>query len=278
MITHRVKLCGVECAVEESGNRAGQPMVLLHGWLDNSASFRTLVAQFQNYRVFAVDFPGHGHSDHLPEGMAYHFLDLVYVLQDLVSHFQLQNIVLIGHSMGGAAATLFASVSDCIEKLILLEALGPLTTTESGTISLMQQSIRDRGELKEKQRSIFKSIDQAVAIRAKHSNMAPETIAPIVERGIEAYQGGYRWRSDPRLKISSINRLTEGQLKPLIENISCPVLLIEADSGLFANNTVVQARKEHFKQLHIQKLEGGHHVHMEQPEKTARCILAFLTH
>ncbi len=276
MIAHRVQLCGVECAVEESGNRAGQPMVLLHGWLDNSASFRTLVEHFQDYRILAVDFPGHGHSEHLPEGMAYHFLDLVYVLQDLIAHFQLQQVVLVGHSMGGAAATLFASVSENIEKLILLEALGPLTTTESGTIHLMQQSIQDRGEIKSKQRSIFKSIEQAVDVRAKHSNMAPEIIAPIVERGLEAYQGGYRWRSDPRLKIASINRLTEGQLKPLIENISCPVLLIEADSGLFANNAVVQARKSHFKQLHTHKLSGGHHVHMEQPEETVKLIKSFL--
>ncbi len=251
-------------------------MVLLHGWLDNSASFRSLINHFQEYRVFAVDFPGHGHSKHLPQGMAYHFLDLVYVLQDLVFHFDLNDILLVGHSMGGAAATLFSSVSQSISKLILLEALGPLTTTESGTFNLMQQSIRDRGELKNKNRSLFKSIEQAIEIRAKHSNIPAEIIAPIVERGVEAYEGGYRWRSDPRLTVASINRLTEGQLQPLIKNIACPVLLIEADSGLFASNSIVQARKAHFKKLYTEKLAGGHHVHMEQPEKTARVIKEFI--
>jgi pimeloyl-ACP methyl ester carboxylesterase len=209
--------------------------------------------------------------------MAYHFLDLVYVIQDLVSHFQLSNVVLIGHSMGGAAATLFSSVSDVVKQLVLLEALGPLTTTEEGTFYLMQQSIRDRGELKSKQRTLFKSIEQAIEVRAKHSRMPNDIVAPIVLRGIEAYQGGYRWRSDPRLTVASINRLTEGQLQPMIKKIKCPVLLIEADDGLFANNALIQARKAHFQQLDIHRLPGGHHVHMEHPEKVAQLIRDFIS-
>jgi pimeloyl-ACP methyl ester carboxylesterase len=251
-------------------------MVLLHGWLDNCASFSPLLNFLQDYRVFALDFPGHGHSDHLPQGMAYHFLDLVYVIQDLVSHFQLSSFVLVGHSMGGAAATLFASVSDSVKQLVLLEALGPLTTTEEGTLDLMQKSIRDRAALTSKQRSRFESIEQAVDVRARHSKIAAEVIAPVVIRGLEVYQGGYRWRSDPRLTIASIHRLTEGQLQPMIKNIKCPVLLIEADEGLFANNALIQARKSHFQMLETHKLSGGHHVHMEHPETVAQLIIDFV--
>ena len=109
MIQHNLSLCGTQCAVHEYGSSDGEPIILLHGWLDNLASFETLIPFFKQYRVIALDFPGHGFSSHLPEGMAYHFFDLVYVIQDLIAAFKLDSVTLIGHSMGGAASTVGSS-------------------------------------------------------------------------------------------------------------------------------------------------------------------------
>ena len=115
----RLNLCGVDCVIEEFGTATGKPLVVLHGWLDNLASFYPVIPYLMDYRVIALDFPGHGKSAHLPNGMAYHFMDLVYVLQDLVSCLKLGDFFLMGHSMGGAVATLFSSVESTVKKLIL---------------------------------------------------------------------------------------------------------------------------------------------------------------
>ena len=272
---HRVTLCGVDCAIEEYGDPAGKPVVLMHGWLDNCGSFEPMKPYLSDYRVLALDSPGHGHSAHLPSGMAYHFLDLVYVIQDLAAHFELDNFYLVGHSMGGAAATLYASVESRVSKLVLIEALGPLTTNAERTLKLMQESIGDRRALAGKQLPVYDKVDEALKIRAAVSKMPEELIRPIVERGLMPYKNGFSWRSDPRLRVTSINRLTEAQLTTLLPAIECPTLLIEAEEGLFTNNEVIQARKEHFSTLETQLLPGGHHVHMEAPQRTAELIKAF---
>ncbi|WMS87769.1 alpha/beta fold hydrolase [Pleionea litopenaei] len=298
--THKVSLCGVNCYIEErrpkkqglskssselsdqadipNDSRATRtPILFLHGWLDNSESFHFLYEHFSNHWIYSLDFPGHGRSDHLPEGMAYHFLDLVYVIQDAIKHFNWDKVIIVGHSMGGAAATLFSSLSDQVEKLILIEALGPLTVSPNQTLELMQRSIKQRSSQQNKQRRIFDSIEQAVIARAEHSELAPELVRPMVERGIEAVEQGVRWSSDPRLRISSINRLTETQLEPLMSQILQPVLLIEAKQGLFSQNALIQARKSHFKQLEIVELDGGHHVHLEHPQRVASAMIQFLS-
>jgi pimeloyl-ACP methyl ester carboxylesterase len=276
VIQHNLSLCGTQCAVHEYGSSDGEPIILLHGWLDNLASFETLIPFFKQYRVIALDFPGHGFSSHLPEGMAYHFFDLVYVIQDLIAAFKLDSVTLIGHSMGGAASTLVASVNESVKRLILLEALGPLTVSAKGTVELMQKALAERAKINNKSLRLFESEEQAISVRASHSNMDADIIAPIVRRGLLNKGNGFQWRSDPRLRIASINRLTESQLEPLLKKITCPVLLIEADKGLFADNQAIQARKQLLNNLTTKVLTGGHHVHMEQPEKTAAMIVDFI--
>ncbi len=273
---HRIRLCGVDCSVREYGEPAATPLILLHGWLDNSASFEYLIDGLSQYRLLLVDFPGHGESDHLPEGMAYHFLDLVYVIQDVIQHFQLFSVHIVGHSMGGAAATLFASISDKVEKLVLIEALGPLTVSADETLALMQRSVTDREAISRKSMPVYHSAEQALKVRAAHSKMEPSTIRPIVDRGLKNVEGGFGWRSDSRLTIASINRLTEKQLEPLLTQINCPVLLIEADQGMFTDRPMLQTRKQYLASLKTEVLEGGHHVHMEKPEQTVKLITQFI--
>ncbi len=273
---HRIRLCGVDCSVREVGEPSAPTLILLHGWLDNSASFDDLIDGLSQFRLLLVDFPGHGESEHLPAGMAYHFLDLVYVIQDVIQHFKLSSVNIVGHSMGGAAATLFASISDKVEKLVLIEALGPLTVSADETLALMQRSVTDREAISSKNMPVYKSVEQALKVRAAHSKMEPSTIRPIVDRGLKKVDGGFGWRSDSRLTIASINRLTEKQLEPLLTQIDCPVLLIEADKGMFSDRPLLQTRKQYLTNLKTEVLKGGHHVHMEKPEQTVNLINQFI--
>ncbi|MCO7227263.1 alpha/beta fold hydrolase [Pleionea sp. CnH1-48] len=275
---YSLSLCGVECAIEEHGNANGEPLVFLHGWLDNLASFYPLVPHLQQHRLILLDFPGHGLSHHLPAGMAYHFLDLVFVVQDLVAELKLKDFVLVGHSMGGAAATTYTSSQQGkVRQLILIEALGPLTLPASKSLKQMRDSIADRSALLGKQKPVYPSYQLALTHRAKVSQMEPEVIEPIVKRGLNDVNEGVTWRSDPRLRVSSVSRLTEEQLTPLLEAIECPVLLLEAEQGMFTENAIIQARKEKVSHLTTSALSGGHHVHMEQPQAVALAIEQFIS-
>ena len=50
------------------GDKKNPPILALHGWLDNAASFARLAPLLKEYYVISIDFPGHGKSDHYPFG------------------------------------------------------------------------------------------------------------------------------------------------------------------------------------------------------------------
>ena len=62
--------------------QSGQPVLCLHGWLDNAASFVPLATHLTEWPLLALEFPGHGHSSHRSGDAHYYFFDWV---QDLVA-------------------------------------------------------------------------------------------------------------------------------------------------------------------------------------------------
>ena len=62
---------GLHVAGLRTGTRGGLPVLALHGWLDNAASFVPLAAQLPELDWALADLPGHGLSDHLPADAAY---------------------------------------------------------------------------------------------------------------------------------------------------------------------------------------------------------------
>lgn len=276
MIEYKIRLAGSECSVVE-WNPSGNTLVFaLHGWLDNLASFESLVKYMPDIRLVAFDFPGHGHSEHIVEGSAYHFVDGIFLIDDLARHFQQQQINLLGHSMGGAVSCLYAaSQSQCVAKLCIIESLGPLTADPQQGAELMSSAIHQRQQLTQKQKPVYEAFSDALVARAIASKIKGTLIKPIVERGLAKVEGGYTWRADSRLRITSPMRLSEAQLEKLLCQISAPVLLIEGDAGLLTDSSFMQSRKSWFSNLTTHIFEGGHHVHLEQPQACADKIQTF---
>ncbi|MFG6688004.1 alpha/beta fold hydrolase [Mariniflexile sp. HNIBRBA6329] len=99
----------------------GQPFVILHGFLGMSDNWKTLGIQFseENFQVHLVDQRNHGHSFHDNE---FSYEVLVEDLKHYCDAHQLENIVLLGHSMGGKTAMLFAAqYPEMVSKLIIAD-------------------------------------------------------------------------------------------------------------------------------------------------------------
>lgn len=100
---------------------SGEPFVILHGFLGMSDNWRTLGNKFSEngYEVHLVDQRNHGRSFHSDE-FSYELM-----VEDLKSYCQehsLQDIILLGHSMGGKTAMEFATTyPDLVSKLIVAD-------------------------------------------------------------------------------------------------------------------------------------------------------------
>ena len=124
----RLSLPHIEVAAHLYGPEDGQPVIALHGWLDNAATFSRLAPLLEGLRIVALDLPGHGHSDHRPLGAAYNIWDYAHDVLQTAEQFGWKRFSLLGHSMGAIVSVLLAgAMPERIERLALIDGVIPFT-------------------------------------------------------------------------------------------------------------------------------------------------------
>ena len=251
------------------GDTSLPPLLALHGWLDNAGSFARLAPLLADqHHVIALELPGHGHSDHLPAGSSYHFLDYVRDVLAAADALQLPRYTLLGHSLGaGVASLVAAALPERISRLFLIEGLGPLGDDGTHTLERFREAMTPRAG---KPLRVFSSIEQAMQARNMVSGLAAELSRPIVERGLLETDGGWRWRSDPALTRQGASRLSESQIHTLLRGIAAPTsLLLAKPATSYLPSEPMQTRAACVADITVQHMDGGHHLHLEHPQAVA---------
>lgn len=268
-----------EIAALQWGDEGAPPLLALHGWLDNAASFTRLAPMLAaRRRVIALDMPGHGHSAHLPEhARRYHIVDQVDHVLDFADALLLERFDLLGHSLGAGIASLTAAAAAArIGKLLLVEGLGPLADDGSQTLVRWRDAHAQR-ETPRRASRVFASIRDAVAARVAAGGLDDPEARPIIERNLRPVEGGYAWRSDPRLRLTTPLRIEESQLRRLLAGIAAPTLLLLADPATpYLPSALMDARAACVVGIRVERIAGLHHLHVKCAREVATHMLDFL--
>ena len=272
-----INIPGLTIACKLWGNPSHPPVLALHGWLDNANSFDHLAELLQNnYHIIAVDLPGHGHSSHLPAGCNYHFTDGIFIIIQIMDALKLDKVHLLGHSMGACLGSLVAGVApDRFLSLSLIEGLGPFSHPGETACRQLSDYLQYVTQAPIKPSKGYKESNNAALARAMKGYVSIEIAKRLVERGLVEEQGVYYWRHDRRLLVPSPLRMTEAQILSCLKEITVNSLLIWANKGISFNNELIQERVKAVKHLKVERLEGGHHIHMEQPQAVAQLLAEF---
>lgn len=268
-----ILLSSGKIAVQYYGDPQKPLLICLHGWLDNSASFQCLAkALGQRFNFLLIDLPGHGLSEPLPEGADYYIWQNVEVLHELFQTLNLQKVNLLGHSMGGVIASLYAGTfPDNVASLIMLDSLGPVSTNAKEAPSQLAKAIEDKQKESTGLR-VYSSENDALAARKSSSpGMSDEALLPIVHRNLKAVYGGFSWRTDKRLRYSSKVRLTEEQVRSFFSEITVPVLVLLAEKGIIPK-AWQEKRLPSLRSYQRVQLPGHHHFHCE-PEFVSEIVV-----
>jgi pimeloyl-ACP methyl ester carboxylesterase len=109
----------------DDGGRGGMPVLFAHSLAGNSSHWKAQLEHLRPHRrAIAFDFRGHGQS-HPAKNGAYTIADMAGDIAAVVDTLGLDRFVLVGHSMGGGAALVYAGAHpDRVAGLLLVDPVG----------------------------------------------------------------------------------------------------------------------------------------------------------
>ncbi len=267
------------------------PLVMLHGWMDVAASYQFVVdALTQDHFIIAPDWRGFGLT---PSGGAdsFWFPDYLADLDALLDHYAPgQCVNLVGHSMGGNVAMLYAGLRpERIHRLINLEGFGLPDTVPAqapGRITQWMNEVRQfhQGALSLK---TYDSLDAVAARLAKNNRYLSMDKARWLASHWSAEMTPGQWTilGEAAHKITSAHLYRVDEVLAIYHLISAPTLMVEAqDDSMTAwwrgQFTLAQhhERLKSVAQVEIVTLpDCGHMLHHDQPQAVAALIERFLS-
>lgn len=259
-------------------------LFFLHGWMDVSATFQFLIDAFKReWRVIAPDWRGFGLSAW--RGDAYWFPDYLGDLDAILDRYAAEEPVrLIGHSMGGNVACLYAGVCpERVARVVSLEGFGLMATKPE------QAPARYRKWLEQLRAPVsFKpyASREELAMRLQRDNprLSADKAAFLAQHfGREAEGGRVEIAGDPwhRLVYPVLYRLDE--YKACWREVQAPVLWLAASESFVtkqfaAHREEYEARLACFRDIRDGVIQdAGHNLHHDQPERVAAAIEDFLS-
>lgn len=263
----------------EWGEAGGQPVLALHGWLDNAGSFDLLAPALHGCRLLAIDAAGHGLSAHRSPDSAYNIWQDLGDILELTDVLGWKRFSLLGHSRGGAVAMLFAGTfPERVERLMLLEGGLPITGSAADAPANLGRVLERSRELRGRGGRIYSSREQAIAERVGgFSPVTTEAADILARRSLREVAGGWQWQADQRLKAGSEIRLTAEQVLAFVAGVTAPVLCIMAEDSPFADLDIYREMIGRFADIELCRLPGRHHLHLEgAASEIAERMLRFL--
>lgn len=245
------------------GSPDEKPLLALHGWLDNAASFACLAPLLTGYHVVALDLTGHGQSASRSADASYLIGDDLPEILGVLEALGWDTFHLMGHSRGAIISTLLASTfPERVESLVLLDAVSPEAVPEEDYPVQMRKALQEKPRLLYRANRVFSSIEEAVATR-EGFGLSATAAKLLAERNLRTCATGVTWTTDPRLRGASAVKMTEGQIGAVLGALDMPTLLLLAQQSSMQPPGLAEFAQRYIESLAVHTIAGGHHFHME---------------
>lgn len=269
------------------GSQDKQPILAMHGWQDNAASFNALAPLIvKNTPVLSIDLPGHGLSSWLPPGSIYTEAVYVLLIKRIIKYFGWEKGKILCHSLSAMTTYWYAATFPTeLQYVIALDNFKfPYIDVkyytclfENGINSLikLEGSMNDKvsytkEEIKEKWLQGYIDIDDTA-------------LDILLTRGItQKSDGTYVVNRDPRVRLLPIHSLFgKEHLENFAEFITCPYLILKAIDAPYVepqeyHHNALQIMQQHNKDVYYEEVPGKHHFHLTHAEHAAHFINQFL--
>ncbi|XP_050359709.1 serine hydrolase-like protein isoform X2 [Nymphalis io] len=274
------------------GDPTNRPVLLSPGRIVPCSGFRPLILKLPtNFFYVSIDLPGNGYSDHLPPGVRFTIWDLVPTLERVVEHFKWKHFIYIAHSLGTAIGKYFnMAYPGMMMKVVDLDPVPAYHTVTPEEIPIWYKDIygshyQDKSYKKHtsgKETAPKYSYQQIKQMIMKAQQLSEEAVNHVLDRYIEPVGDGmYRFTYDQRMKSTFKLPFQPQQLKEMYTSLKTPTLAIiskgSIDIGAYSRVPFVMDEDAWPHGNYRYKIvDGGHDVHLENPDCMADDISKFL--
>lgn len=248
---------------EQSGK--GHPLIILHGLFGSLENWRTLNKVFSHsFQVFALDQRNHGRSPHSSE---FTYQAMAADLQEFMEEQELSSAHILGHSMGGKTAMLFAlTFPDLVDKLIIVD-IAPKAYPRGHDDVFDALFSLDPSTMKTRQ-------EADAALAKKIPNLA---LRQFLLKNLDRTKSGtFHWR----IALNEIYQSYSEMIKALTwdsQPFLQPTLFIKGVHSDYIQDSDKSTIKALFPHARIATIaNAGHWVHAEAPQEFTRTVLSFL--
>jgi len=242
----------------------GEPLLILHGYFGMGDNWKSLANKFaQFYQVHLIDQRNHGRSFHSDD---FNYELLVNDLMEYIEHYKLQNVNLIGHSMGGKTAMLFAvTYPEMLKKLVVVD-IAPKYYPPHHQFILDALNAVDFDKInsrREVEQVLKKYIDEEGIRQFLLKNVYWK------EKGKLAY----------RFNLESLteNNQEVGEALPPLTVFEGPTLFLKGENSGYITDEDLPLIQAHFPNSKIIVIKNsGHWLHAENPIQFFEEVLKFL--
>ncbi len=241
----------------------GQPLVILHGVFGSSDNWQTLGRKLsEHFAVYLVDLRNHGHS---PHSDTFDIPSMAGDVHELFQDEELENVILVGHSMGGKVAMHFAlDHPEFLERLMVVD-IAPKQYPMRHQAILDAMTSVDLETLSSR-KEVDKALEESIPETAIRQFLLKNLYRPKKDR--------FGWRVNlPVLKeqFSNINA-------PLATHhpAELPVLFLRGGRSDYVSEEDLPAIHELFPNASLETIEAsGHWIHAETPNEFMDHLLSF---
>jgi len=256
----------------------GRPVLFLHGYLDTGRSFDEVVRLYGGHAL-CLDLRGHGQSARVGPGGSYHLLDHVKDVAEVLRQLGEDGMrprAVVAHSMGGNIALILAgALPNAIDRLLLVDALGPPAEAPEEQASRIGRVLHSLGQKKP-----FKpaaDLDHALArLRKLNPNLTPIGARRMLEHVMIPVDDGLAFPFDERLRGPTPVRYPESMWLALCKRVTAKVHVLRAEYGYVWPASPGSERLAAMGGT-MNTVEGiGHHIHVDAPELVAAALCDLL--
>ncbi len=251
----------------------GQALIILHGLYGSSDNWLSIARQLSEFSCFLPDQRNHGRSPHMPTNT---YEDMVADLLGFVTENKLNKVILMGHSMGGKVAMLFAlKYPEFVDKLIVID-IAPKNYKNASNFGIETSNhqfiLNTLSGLKPEQFSNRKELDKALSSKLKDGNLRSFLLKNIKRDA----NGSLKWRLNLNVLNESIDQILDG-FSDIKEGSNLDALFVKGEHSPYIQGDDIFFVNNLFPKNQLVTIpDSGHWVHAEQPKLLVNTIRYFL--